>query len=94
MRAGQAAGRHDTVVTRHRRRHATAASSDFFCVPRRRRPRRARRPRPRRRRPRRRRPRSVEINHIISDLGTSNQSFLGYPIQSMGGRNQRLWSLG
>ena len=29
----QAAGRHDTVVTRHRRRHATAASSDFFCVP-------------------------------------------------------------
>ena len=29
----QAAGRHNTVVTRHRRRHATAASSDFFCVP-------------------------------------------------------------
>jgi hypothetical protein len=29
----QAAGRHDTVVTRHRRRHATAASSDLICVP-------------------------------------------------------------
>ena len=26
------AGRHDIVVPRHRRRHATAASSDFFCV--------------------------------------------------------------
>ena len=29
----QAAVRHDTVVSRRRRRHATAASSDFFCVP-------------------------------------------------------------
>jgi hypothetical protein len=28
----QADGRRDTVVTRHRRCHATAASSDFFCV--------------------------------------------------------------
>ena len=25
--------RHDTVVSRRRRRHATAASNDFFCVP-------------------------------------------------------------
>ena len=30
---GQAAGRHGSVVTRHRRRHATAASNGFFCVP-------------------------------------------------------------
>ena len=29
----EAAVRHDTVVSRRRRRHATAASSDFFCVP-------------------------------------------------------------
>ena len=29
----QAAVRHDTVVSRRHRRHATAASSDFFCVP-------------------------------------------------------------
>ena len=29
----QAAVRHDTVVSQRRRRHATAASSDFFCVP-------------------------------------------------------------
>jgi len=29
----QAAVRHDTVVSRRRRRHATAVSSDFFCVP-------------------------------------------------------------
>ena len=28
----QADGRRDTVVTRHRRCHATAASRDFFCV--------------------------------------------------------------
>ena len=31
--AGKAAVRHDTVVSRRRRRHATAASSDLFCVP-------------------------------------------------------------
>jgi hypothetical protein len=29
----QAAVCHDAVVSRRRRRHATAASSDFFCVP-------------------------------------------------------------
>ena len=29
----QAAVRHDTVVSRRRRCHATAAWSDFFCVP-------------------------------------------------------------
>jgi hypothetical protein len=29
----QAAVRHDTVVSRRRRRHATAASRDFLCVP-------------------------------------------------------------
>ena len=31
--AGKAAVRHDTVVSRRRRRHATAASSDVFRVP-------------------------------------------------------------
>jgi len=30
---GLVAVRHDTVVSRRRRSHATAASSDFFCVP-------------------------------------------------------------